>query len=114
VKIIVCGGRNYADAEAVDAALGKLGRKYPVLFIAHGGAAGADSLAGAWAAKWGIPTEVYRADWNQHGRSAGPLRNQKMLDDFRPDGVVAFTGGAGTRHMVSIARAAGVPVWEVQ
>jgi hypothetical protein len=34
------------------------------------------------------------------GRAAGPRRNQRMLEDFRPDLVVAFPGGRGTAYMV--------------
>jgi hypothetical protein len=66
-------------------------------------------LAGAWAA---IEVEVYRADWAKHGRSAGPIRNQRMLSDGKPDKVMAFPGGRGTRGMIALARAAGVEVLE--
>jgi hypothetical protein len=36
-----------------------------------------------------------------------------MLDEGRPDLMVAFPGRSGTAHMVRIARAAGVEVIEV-
>jgi hypothetical protein len=48
------------------------------------------------------------ADWEKLGRSAGPIRNQAMLDEGRPDLVVAFPGHHGTADMVRRARAAGV------
>lgn len=60
-----------------------------------------------------VPVIVYHADWNAHGRSAGPIRNAKMLAEGKPDLVVAFPGGKGTAHMVGIARKAGVPVVEM-
>ena len=44
--------------------------------------------------------------------AAGPKRNQQMLDEAKPDMVVAFPGGKGTAHMRQIAKAAGVPVWQ--
>jgi hypothetical protein len=50
-----------------------------------------------------------KADWHRHGRAAGPIRNQKMLD-WGPDLVVAFAGGTGTAGMVRLARAACVEV----
>lgn len=53
------------------------------------------------------------ADWEDLGRKAGPIRNQRMLDDGRPELVVAFPGGPGTAHMCRIAREAGVEVIEV-
>lgn len=81
--------------------------------IIHGGARGADSLAAYWAAHSGVPFETYQADWKQHGRGAGPIRNKRMLSEGKPDLVVAFPGGSGTAHMVRIAREAGVKVMEV-
>lgn len=82
--------------------------------ICHGGARGADSLAGEWAEANGIPVTVYPADWERHGRAAGPIRNREMLAAFQPDQVVAFkdrygeTKG-GTEDMVEAAIAAHVP-----
>jgi hypothetical protein len=52
-----------------------------------------------------IPSEIYHADW-QLGRKAGPIRNQRMLDEGRPELVIAFPGGRGTSDMTARARAA--------
>jgi hypothetical protein len=61
-----------------------------------------------------IPTVAYPADWNTHGRTAGPIRNSRMLAEGKPDLVLAFTHdlskSIGTRDMVTKARAAGVRV----
>ena len=48
-------------------------------------------------------------DWAL-GRKAGPIRNQRMLDDGKPDLVIAFSGGKGTAGMMAIARRAGVKI----
>lgn len=56
----------------------------------------------------------FRADWEQCGRQAGPLRNARMLAEGRPDAVIAFPGGKGTADMVRKARAAGLPVVEAR
>jgi len=53
------------------------------------------------------------ANWAGLGRKAGPIRNQEMLDQGRPNMVVAFPGGRGTADMVRRARGAGVEVIEV-
>jgi hypothetical protein len=58
-----------------------------------------------------VPVEEYKADWDTYGKSAGPIRNQKMLDTGI-DYVIAFPGGRGTEHMKKIARKAGVTVIE--
>ena len=53
------------------------------------------------------------ADWTKHGKAAGPIRNQKMLDEC-PDLVVAFPGGKGTADMVRRAMKAGIDCWVFQ
>jgi hypothetical protein len=78
--------------------------------VITGGARGADTMAHDWALSRGIPTEVYMAEWERLGRKAGPLRNQRMLQEGKPNLVVAFPGGRGTANMVSQANAAGVDV----
>lgn len=82
--------------------------------LIHGGAPGADALAATWAIEHDITCSTYVADWFKHGRAAGPIRNEAMLIEGRPDCVVAFPGGRGTADMVRRAKAAGVRVIEVQ
>jgi hypothetical protein len=55
---------------------------------------------------------VFPADWETHGRAAGPIRNQAMLDEGKPYLVIAFWDGKskGTLDMISRATRAGVPV----
>jgi hypothetical protein len=67
-------------------------------------------LAADWAEKEGVCCETYPADWYTHGKAAGPIRNQKMLDDAFPDVVLAFPGGRGTADMVRRAEKVGVTV----
>lgn len=46
--------------------------------IISGGAAGVDRAAEDWARWWGRDFELYEADWETHGRKAGPIRNAQM------------------------------------
>jgi hypothetical protein len=69
-------------------------------------------MAGEWACRRGIENIKFHAEWEKLGRKAGPLRNQLMLDEGRPDVVVAFPGGRGTEDMMMRARSAGVDVIE--
>jgi hypothetical protein len=80
--------------------------------IIQGGADGADRLAAEWGWDHGIPVRTFNPDWEKHGKAGGPVRNQRMIDEGRPEGVVAFPGGKGTADMVQRARAAGLTVWE--
>lgn len=106
MKMLVCGGRDYFDAERVDLILDVLG---PTLVI-QGGQRGADTMAANWAAKRGVPFKCFPADWRAYGNSAGPRRNRQMLKEGKPDIVVAFPGGPGTADMVGAAMQHGVPV----
>lgn len=110
IKIIVCGGRDFADSAHVWNMLSEIDDMEGIASVAHGGAPGADSEAGKWASHSRKPVQVYSARWKQEGKAAGPLRNQRMLDQFKPDAVVAFPGGRGTADMVRRAQAAGVRI----
>ena len=114
MRILVCGGRDFTDEELVNRILNQFynehGQEY--ITIIHGGAKGADSLAGKWGKESGVPVEVYPADWKKHGRAAGPIRNKQMLDEGKPDIVIAFKGGKGTRNMITQAKENGFMVVE--
>lgn len=105
-RVLICGGRSYDDMEAVAFNLGRLKPTQ----IAHGGAHGADALAHAWAVKNGIESITYSADWKALGKKAGPMRNQVMIDDFRPHIVIAFPGGSGTADCIRRAKRANCTV----
>lgn len=110
LTVLVCGGRDFTDAVTLGSWLGGIHKKQRIALLIHGGARGADFMAGEFA-KWaGIPVKEYPADWDAHGRAAGPIRNQRMLDEGKPDLVVAFDGGRGTADMIDRAEKAGVRV----
>ncbi len=113
MRVLVCGGRDYADLEAVKETLYELHDRTPIAALVQGGAPGADALARLWAWANQVPLHTFAADWKAHGKAAGPIRNQQMLDEGKPDLVVAFPGGKGTADMVRRAKAAGVRVLEV-
>jgi len=110
MKVLVCGGRDYGNITRVTQELDALART-ATLTIIEGGATGADEIAREWSRRYGRGyLYTMRADWEGHGKAAGPIRNQKMLDVYKPDLVLAFPGGRGTADMVARAKAAGVPV----
>lgn len=121
MRVLVCGGRKYTDRNLIYRHLNELlsdpeceyGMPKPDSVVIAGGAKGADEIAIDWAVVNWCQFEEYKADWGQHGRYAGFLRNQKMLDEGKPDIVLAFPGGTGTADMVSRARKAGVEVREI-
>lgn len=111
LRVLVCGGRNFEDRGKVFEALDHLHAKRGIGWVIHGAAPGADTLASEWARANKVQEEPYHALWHRHGAAAGPMRNEQMLRDGRPDAVVAFPGGRGTMDMCGRAEAAGLKVW---
>ena len=118
--VLVCGGRDYSDREAVSLALsGEDGLEEGDLLI-HGGCrdlkgrkVGADWLADEVARAKGAHVAVVEALWGHYGKHAGPLRNAAMLRLCLPDKLIAFPGGKGTENCIAQAEAAGIPVYRV-
>lgn len=115
MRVVVTGGRDFADRHFVFHVLDSLLLSGPTSSFAlgHGGCpTGADHSADLWATARGVVGTVYEALWKLHGHKAGPLRNQHMLEHFKPDLVIAFPGGRGTADCVRKARAMGIEVRE--
>lgn len=110
--ILFTGGRDFNDAARARLVLDGILRSFPHAAFAQGGARGADKLVREWCKKRGQPCITMDAPWDAHGNSAGPMRNQWMLDYLRPNFVVAFPGGTGTADMVARARQQGINVYE--
>jgi len=110
-RILVTGDRNWDDDDSIARRLNRAARFRRTVII-EGGAKGADAAAAAWAKAKGAGHEQYKADWAKHGRAAGPIRNRTMLEQGRPDRVLAFHpdlgSSKGTKDMVSAAHRAGV------
>lgn len=123
-RILVSGSRRWRDETAIaDAISGWLTTTSltGVPVVVHGGQRtwdsqrhtwfGADWLAGCVARRWGFTEERHPADWNRHGRAAGPIRNTHMIS-LGADVLLAFPIGEspGTRGCITLAVAAGIPV----
>jgi hypothetical protein len=112
-KVLVCGGRDYNDFDRLEDELNRIERAYGVITIISGCARGADSLAIKYAETYGDDVLKFPADWDKHGRAAGPIRNQQMLDEGKPDLVIAFPGGKGTMDMINRSKKANIEVIEI-
>lgn len=110
MRVLVCGGRNFNDALTLGSWLGGIHKQHGITLLIEGGASGADLMARKFAEWQAIPVKTFPAEWDAHGKAAGPIRNKQMLDEGKPDLVVAFNGGIGTANMVRQARSAGIEV----
>ena len=118
LRLLVCGSRTWTDgvllARVVEQEVADHGQDRAGVVLIEGDASGADRLAGALAKARGWQLEIYPADWQRHGRAAGPRRNARMLRQGHPERVIASTddlaGSRGTADMVRRAHSAGLPV----
>lgn len=128
MRVLACGGRAYAldidtssrhpictikteEALEIGRTLAQFKSMNPEFTeLVEGCAPGADVVCGLWAAFNGIILHQVPAEWKQYDSSAGPKRNQRMLDEFKPEIVIAFPGGVGSENMCKKARAAGLLV----
>lgn len=119
MRVLVSGDRHWpwSRRDVIKEALSWFDPKETILI--HGGQEGADKHSGLIAEKLlGWPKEhilVFEAEWTKYGNPAGNIRNGRMLNEGKPDLVLAFhpdlwNVSRGTKHMVGIACIAGVPV----
>jgi hypothetical protein len=127
MRVLVCGSRTFTNEQAVEWMLEGIyqmeNSSTDRMMVIEGGARGADALAEAWAKGWGteyaFPHLQFPADWETHGKRAGYLRNVQMLQQGKPDVVLAFVDkplaeSKGTAMMVKLAREAGVPTYVIE
>jgi hypothetical protein len=94
MRVLVTGSRYGFDK--VNEVLDSLKDKLPITEIITGGANGVDSQAIEWARMNGITYFTYKANWLVEGKAAGPKRNQRMIDEGKPEHAIIFPGGKGT------------------
>lgn len=113
VSVVITGGRDFLDWSAVHKLLFELYYDHGErLRIAVGDCpTGVDAAVISWLIKHPrVAHKIYKADWKQHGRKAGPLRNALMIDTEKPCVVFAFPGGKGTEHCKGYAKSKGISV----
>lgn len=130
MRVLICGSRTWADDFLVYALLDGLMNYYEMFVetegdepftIIHGDAGGAD-MAAHRAGRKLVPRDRllrFPADWDLHGKAAGPIRNQRMLAEGKPDVVYAFVDkplaeSRGTADMVRRAQNAGLAVYVIE
>ena len=111
MRILVTGSRDWSHRDVMADALRGFSDGSPITIV-HGGARGADQMAGEWARKHGLEEEVFPAQWNTHGKRAGFVRNAEMVAT-QPDVCVAFikNQSKGATMTADLAEAAGIPTY---
>ena len=116
VKVLVCGGRDFVDENLFRRTLAKYRNRWawPLKIICGYDPdkqypPGADWLAYEYAVHWGLERETYPYHYHL-GKKGGSSRNQQMLDEGKPDLVIAFPTpqSRGTWDMVRRSKKAGI------
>lgn len=111
MKLIIAGPREVHSRGVIeDAIRGAL--PDGVTEIVHGAARGVDSIADDMFD--GIfPVKPFPADWNTHGKGAGPIRNRQMAEYADALLLVWYNDSPGSRNMKKTMEKMGKPVIEV-
>ena len=105
MKLAVVGSRSFNDFNLLHAKLCQI----HISEIVSGGARGADSLGAEFAKENNIKLTVFPAEWDHYGKSAGYIRNKRIIENC--DQVIAFWDGnsKGTEHSINLAKQMNKP-----
>lgn len=76
MKVIIAGSRTITDLAIVKKAVKDSG--FEITEVVCGQAKGVDTLGFQYAFDNNIPIKTFPADWETHGKAAGPIRNMQM------------------------------------
>lgn len=109
-RIIVTGSRNFNDYVRLKYELYQVFKRLDnAPIIVSGTARGTDKLGEQFADEHDLEVKRFPADWDEHGKKAGYLRNKEMAE--YADVLIAFWDGKskGTGHMIKIANKQELP-----
>jgi hypothetical protein len=113
-RIIIAGGRDFNDYDRLCAFMDQWTLDNDMgpdnTDFISGAAAGADWFGELWATSRGYKVMLFPANWTDHGKAAGYIRNKQMADEAT--GLVAWWDGTsrGTSHMISVMSGRGLPI----
>ena len=118
MKLIIAGGRDLNPSMGfITCAITMLpickGMGSPIREVVCGGEEGVDNEGAHWASHMNVPVKYLRADWDKHGRAAGPIRNKEMAE--YADVLLLIWDGVskGSASMKREMEKLGKPVYEV-
>jgi hypothetical protein len=108
MKVIIAGGRNFSDRQAVAETIDASG--FEITECVCGGARGADLLGALICHDHKIPIRLFPADWDTFGKAAGHIRNRQMAE--YADALILMPGDTGSDNMLTEARRHGLTIYE--
>ncbi len=115
MKLIIAGSRHLdlAACQVYDGLATFLLLPENVKEVCCGECRGPDMIGKYWAEENGIKVQEFPADWDRHGKAAGPIRNREMAE--YADALILFWDGksAGSSNMKLEMQKRKKPVYEV-
>lgn len=109
MNVAIIGSRGFSNYNLVEVTMEIFQETHPLITtMVSGGARGADKLGEKWALNNNIPTKIFLAEWDKHGRAAGFIRNKDIIENA--DHVIAFWDGVskGTKHSLDLCKKSGI------
>jgi len=109
-KVIIAGSRTIPFETTIDY-LCEVRHLIGITEVVSGYAKGVDTHGEWYANRHNIPIKRFPANWDEHGKSAGMIRNQEMAD--YADALICIWDGAskGTKGMIDIAKRKKMPIF---
>jgi hypothetical protein len=104
IRLIIAGSRNFNDYETLKSVCDRAIEHIDVqIKIISGTARGADQLGERYATERNFPLKKFPANWEEHGKKAGYLRNLEMAR-YASHAIIFWDGQSkGTESMIRLA-----------
>jgi len=112
MKIAIVGTRNFSKLDLIKTQLSIIYTKLGTddITIVSGGCRGVDKEAEEIAKTFGFKTKIYEANWDKHGKAAGPIRNSEIVKNADIFIVFWDNKSHGTRDTINKIIDAGKPL----
>ena len=111
MKTIIAGSRTITDKKTIFDALDIYFHNNKPIEVVSGCARGVDTIGAEWAIKNGVPVKKFTANWDEHGRAAGPIRNLEM-GNYADQALIFWDGKSkGTKSMINIMKTLNKPFY---
>lgn len=111
-RLIIAGGRDFVQQSYFDATMVGYTSLHglPEEIVSGKCLTGADKMGEELAVKEGIPVKEFVADWDKHGKAAGPIRNRQMAE-YADIAIVFWDGKSrGSKNMIDEMNRLNKPV----
>lgn len=111
MKVVIAGSRSITDHDLVTEVIFDSG--FDITEVVCGGAYGVDLIGKRWGHDRDIRVKMFMADWEKHGKKAGPIRNQAMAEYADAAIIICNDSSKGALSMLNSIKNVGKPYYIV-